>query len=99
MHIQARRIFSLTITPALALVIAYGIPIPLPFIAPLFALFLTAMPGPPLSIKKTLGLIILVMITMGIGLMLIPLLFDGTRNTESDFEGLASSSVLQIVII
>lgn len=74
MHIQARRIFRLSFTPALALVIAYAIPIPLPFIAPLFAFFLTAMPGPPLGMKKLLGLIILVMITLGMGLLLIPLL-------------------------
>jgi hypothetical protein len=53
-HIQARRIFRLSFTPALALAIAYAIPTPLPFIAPLFAFFLTAMPGPPLGAKKLL---------------------------------------------
>ena len=74
MHIQARRIFRLSFTPALALAIAYAVPTPLPFIAPLFAFFLTAMPGPPLGAKKLLGLVLLVMITLGMGLLLIPLL-------------------------
>ncbi len=74
MHLQARRIFRLSFTPALALTIAYAIPTPLPFIAPLFAFFLTAMPGPPLGVKKLFGLIILVLITLGMGVMLIPMI-------------------------
>ncbi len=76
MHIQARRIFRLSFTPALALTIAYAIPTPLPFIAPLFAFFLTAMPGPPLGVKKLFGLIILVLITLGMGVMLIPMILN-----------------------
>ncbi|MCU7937706.1 MAG: DUF2955 domain-containing protein [gamma proteobacterium symbiont of Bathyaustriella thionipta] len=74
MHIQARRIFRLSFTAALALLVAYAISTPLPFIAPLFAFFLTAIPGPPLGTKKLLGLVLLVMITLGMGLLLIPLL-------------------------
>ncbi|MCU7800360.1 MAG: DUF2955 domain-containing protein [gamma proteobacterium symbiont of Lucinoma myriamae] len=76
MHIQARRIFRLSFVPALALAIAYAISTPLPFIAPLFAFFLTAMPGPPLGAKKLLGLVLLVIITLGIGILLIPLLLN-----------------------
>lgn len=76
MDIQARRIFRLSLSPAVALAIAYAIPTPLPFIAPLFALFLTAMPGPPLGMKKLLGLVILVIITLGMGILLIPLLLN-----------------------
>lgn len=76
MHIQARRIFRLSFTPALALAVAYALPTPLPFIAPLFAFILTAMPGPPLGTKKLFGLIILIMITLGMGLLLIPLLLN-----------------------
>ena len=76
MNIRARRIFRLALTPAVALAIAYAIPTPLPFIAPLFALFLTAMPGPPLGIKKIFGIVILVLITLGMGVLLIPLLLN-----------------------
>ncbi|MCW8928633.1 MAG: DUF2955 domain-containing protein [Gammaproteobacteria bacterium] len=74
MPIQARRIFRLSFAPALALALAYAIPIPLPFIAPLFAFVLTVM-GPPLGVKKLLGLILLIMMTLGMGLLLVPLLF------------------------
>ena len=47
MHIQARRIFRLSATVALALAAGYALKLPLPFIAPLFALMLTAPPKPP----------------------------------------------------
>ncbi len=76
MHIQARRIFRLSLTPAMALAVAYAIPIPLPFIAPLFAFFLTAMPGSPLEVKKLLGLLLLVIMTLGMGQLLIPMLIN-----------------------
>ena len=74
MHIQARRIFRLSIIPALTLVIAYGLQIPLPFIAPLLAFLFAAMPGPPMGPKKLLGLVVVIFITCGVGLLLIPLL-------------------------
>ena len=76
MHLQARRIFRLSYTAALALVAAYAIAIPLPYIAPLFAFYLTATPGPPLGFKRILGLVIVIMITLGLGLLLIPLLLN-----------------------
>ena len=74
MHIQARRIFRLGITPALTLAVAYAIQMPLPFIAPLFAFMFAAIPGPPIGAKKLLGLLLVVLISLGIGLLLIPLL-------------------------
>ena len=74
MHIQARRIFRMSFTSAVALAVAYGIASPMPYIAPLFAFFLTAMPGPPMGAKKLLGLLILVVMTLGMGVLLIPLL-------------------------
>ncbi len=74
MHIQARRIFRLSIIPALTLVIAYGLQIPLPFIAPLFAFMFAAMPGPPMGPKSLFGLLVVIIITCGVGLLLIPML-------------------------
>lgn len=74
MHIQARRIFRLSIIPAVTLVIAYGAQIPLPFIAPLLAFMLAAMPGPPMGPKSLLGLVAVILISCGVGLLLIPLL-------------------------
>jgi hypothetical protein len=76
MHIQARRIFRLSFTSALSLAIAYMVYVPLPYMAPLFAFFLTASPSPPLGIKKLIGLLIVILITLGIGLLLIPMLLN-----------------------
>ena len=42
MPIAARRVFRLSLTMALALAGAYGLALPLPYLAPLFALVLTA---------------------------------------------------------
>lgn len=76
MNIQARRIFRLSFTPALALAIAYGTSNPMPHFTPLFAFFLTMMPGPPLGAKKLTGLLILLVLTLGMGLLLIPMLLQ-----------------------
>jgi len=73
-HIQARRIFRLSAIPALTLAIAYAIQLPLPFIAPLFAFMFATQPGPPMGPKSLFGLLIVVFITLGVGLLLIPLL-------------------------
>ncbi len=74
MHIQARRIFRLSGVMALTLALAYALKLPMPFIAPLFALIFTAAPAPPMGLKSLLGLLLVVLITLGIGLLLIPLL-------------------------
>lgn len=74
MPIFARRIYRLSLTTALALTIAYAFAFPLPFIAPLFAFMLTSQPSPPINPKGLIGLIALVAVTLGIGLMIIPLL-------------------------
>ncbi len=74
MYIQARRIFRLGATVALALAAAYALQMPLPFIAPLFALMLTAPPKPPVGLKGLLSLVLVVLLSLGIGLILIPLL-------------------------
>ncbi len=74
MQIQARRIFRLSLVPALALAAAYALQVPLPFIAPLLAFMFAAMPAPPMGPKSLFGLLLVVMIAMGTGLLLIPLL-------------------------
>ena len=58
----------------MTLAIAYAIPLPLPFIAPLFAFMFAALPGPPMGPKSLFGLLIVVIITCGTGLLFIPLL-------------------------
>ena len=74
MHIQARRIFRLSGTVALTLTAAYAMQLQVPFVAPLFALMLTAPPKPPAGFKGLFGLVVVVVLSLGIGLILTPLL-------------------------
>jgi len=76
MPVQARRIFRLSFTMALALCFAYALQFPLPFLAPLFALMITANPAPPMGLKNLLGLVLVMLITLGVGLLLITPLIE-----------------------
>jgi hypothetical protein len=51
--ISARRVFRLSLTLALSLAAAYGLAIPLPYVAPIFALLLTASTGAAHGTKGT----------------------------------------------
>ncbi len=74
MPIAAKRVFRLSLSVALSLALAYGTAQALPFIAPLFAFMLGAAPKPPLGPKGLLGLVLALCITLGSGLLLVPLL-------------------------
>ena len=74
MPLTTRRIFRLSLTVALSLAGAYALRFPMPFLAPLFALMLSAAPAPPMRLKGLVGLSLLVMLILGMGLLLIPLL-------------------------
>jgi hypothetical protein len=74
MPAAARRTFRLSLTVSLALAGAYAFALPLPYLAPLFALLLAAAPTPPMGLKGLIGLILMVLLTLGIGLLLIPAL-------------------------
>ncbi len=74
MHPQARWVFRLSLTVALALLLGYMLPMALPFLPPIFALMLSAKPGPAMPLKALIGLSLVVAITTGLGLLLIPLL-------------------------
>ncbi|MCW8963608.1 MAG: DUF2955 domain-containing protein [Gammaproteobacteria bacterium] len=74
MPLQARWVFRLAFVVTVSLVIAYAIAMPLPFIAPIFAVMLTAKPAPPIQAKQLFGLVLVVFLTMAIGLLLIPML-------------------------
>jgi len=76
MIVEARRVFRLSLTLALSLACAYGSALPLPFIAPLFVLLLTAAPAPPMGLKSLFGLVLVVLITLSTGLLLIPVLIN-----------------------
>jgi hypothetical protein len=72
MPIAARRVFRLSLTLALALAVAYGTAQPLPFIAPLFAFMLGAVPKPPMGPKGLLGLLLVLCLMLGSGLLVLP---------------------------
>ena len=74
MPLAARRTFRLAGVMALSLGVAYGWATPLPFLAPLFALYLTASPAPPMRAKALFGLLLVVALTLGLGLVLSPIL-------------------------
>ena len=74
MPIGARRTFRLGFVVALSLALGYGMELQFPFFAPLFGLVLTAKPGPPLGLKGLLGLTLVVAITLGVGLVMTPIL-------------------------
>jgi hypothetical protein len=72
--IPARRVFRLGLTIALSLAAAYASAAPLPYVAPIFALLLTAAPKPPMGPRGLVGLIVVVLMTLGIGLLVTPML-------------------------
>jgi hypothetical protein len=74
MSIGSRRVFRLGLVVSLATAIAYAMALPLPYMAPIFAILLTLAPKPPLGAKGLLVLIALAALTTGTGLLIIPLL-------------------------
>jgi hypothetical protein len=69
-----RRALRFALAAALALAVAYALAFPLPYLAPLFVVFLSAMPGPPPGFKALLGLLLVVVVSLTVGVLLIPLL-------------------------
>jgi hypothetical protein len=74
MPIAAKRVFRLSLTIALALVVGYGAGVPMPFIAPMFAFILGAAPKPPMGPKGLVGLLLVLCIMLSSGLLLVPIL-------------------------
>lgn len=74
MPLGARRTFRLSLVTALSLAFAYGLGVQFPFIAPLFGFLLTSAGTPPPGLKGLFGLLLVVAITLGVGLVLTPLL-------------------------
>ena len=74
MGIEARRVFRLSLTTALSLAVSYGLALDMPYIAPLLGFMLTATSQPPIKPKGFIGLIIVLCLTLGTGLLLVPML-------------------------
>jgi len=74
MPIAARRTFRLATSIGLSLALGYGSGLTIAYIAPLFAVMLGAIPGPPPGPRKLLALLMFVMASLGIGVVLGPML-------------------------
>jgi hypothetical protein len=71
---RARRSLRLASGTALCLATSFGLDLPIPMIAPVLGVFLLATLNRPLSFKAAVGLALVVMLTTGSGLLLVPLL-------------------------
>lgn len=71
---RVQRALRLSFGTALCLAASYALALPIPFIAPMLALMMLAAMNRPLPFKASLGLVVVVMLTTGSGLLLIPLL-------------------------
>lgn len=76
MPIELRRLRALRLAwgVALCLAVSFGIGLPVPILAPVFAVLLLAMRSQPLPLRAAPALALLVLLACGSGLLLIPLL-------------------------
>ena len=76
MPIELRRLRALRLAwgVALCLAVSFGIGLPVPILAPVFAVLLLAMRSQPLPLRAAPALALLVLLSCGSGLLLIPLL-------------------------
>ncbi|WP_459709996.1 DUF2955 domain-containing protein [Paraburkholderia sp. 2C] len=71
---RGRRVLRMATGTAFSLAISFALDLPIPVIAPVFAVFLLATRTRPLTFKASLGLALVVAVTTGSGLLLVPLL-------------------------
>jgi len=71
---RGRRALRLGIGTALCLATSFGLGWPIPMVAPVLGVFLLATISRPLPLKAALAIVLMVMLTTGSGLLLVPLL-------------------------
>lgn len=74
LQLPGRRALRMATGTALCLAISFAFDFPIPVIAPVFAVFLLATQNRPLSFRSAAILALVVMLTTGSGLLLVPLL-------------------------
>src|SRR4051812_17439702 len=74
MHRADKAALRLAVGMALAVLIAYGLALPLPFVACLMTLVLLAKPGPPMPFVKGLVFAAIVGVLLLAGVLVVPLL-------------------------
>jgi hypothetical protein len=74
MHVPQLRTYRLALGTGLAVLVAYGLDLTVPFVAVIIALILLMKPGPPLPPAKGLVLAVLVAMIVSGGILIVPLL-------------------------
>lgn len=74
MGIGACRVYRLSAVVTISLTISYAVGLAVPFFSPLMALFLAVAPSPPLGLKQLFGLIVVVLMTLLLGVLMVPLI-------------------------
>ncbi|WP_250475116.1 DUF2955 domain-containing protein [Caballeronia sp. GAFFF1] len=74
LRLRGRRTLRMATGTALCLAISFALDLPIPVIAPVFAVFLLATQTRPMPLKAGVMLSLVVMLTTGSGLLLVPLL-------------------------
>ena len=74
--LRGRRALRLATGTALSLAISFALDLPIPVVAPVFAVFLLATVNRPLAWQDGLRLVLVLALTTGSGLLLVPLLRD-----------------------
>ncbi|MHC5349642.1 DUF2955 domain-containing protein [Metapseudomonas furukawaii] len=72
--LRGRRALRLASGVALCLAVSFGLALPIPFLSPIFVVLLLATSNRALPLKAAPALALVVMLTTGIGLLMIPLL-------------------------
>jgi len=72
--VAARRALRFALACGLSTAVAYALAFPLPFLAPLFVTLLGVMPGPPMGLKALAGLVLVLVLSLAVGVLLIPVL-------------------------
>ncbi|MEO0436145.1 MAG: DUF2955 domain-containing protein [Pseudomonadota bacterium] len=74
MSLLDRHALRLALTMALSLAFSYGLGFPLPYLTPIFVVFLAANPEPPMKPRALFSLLLVVTISLALGVMMVPLL-------------------------
>ncbi len=76
MELQARRIFRFALVTALSATIGFAMQLNFTVLPPVLAILLSLEPAPPPGFKAMLALVTVVVLTTGIGLLLVPMLLN-----------------------
>ena len=74
MEPQARRVYRFALVTALSATIAFALQLQFAFLPPVLAVLLSLTPAPPMKPRALLILVAIILVTTGIGMLMVPLL-------------------------